>query len=75
METGDVDDNCSIASTLGDGPGPPDTSIGGSSGPSLRLSPVIFKVEEPREEQGPSSASTDDDVNPTTSEFGFMHSH
>jgi len=61
METGDLDDNCSTASTLGEPGGPLETSLCGSSGPSLRLSPVIFTVEEPRDEQA-SSASTDDDV-------------
>ncbi len=61
-ETADLEDNCSTTSTLGDGPGPPDVSIGGSSGASNRLSPVIFTLQEPTDDQQLSSASTDEEV-------------
>ncbi|XP_035709060.1 cGMP-inhibited 3',5'-cyclic phosphodiesterase A isoform X4 [Folsomia candida] len=39
------DEDCSNASTLGDGPGPPDSSSGNSN--SVRLSPVTFTLQEP----------------------------
>lgn len=39
------DEDCSNASTLGDGPGPPDSSSGHSN--SVRLSPVTFTLQEP----------------------------
>jgi len=53
------EDNCSIASTLGDGPGPPDNSSGNSN--SMRLSPVIFTVQEPMDSGGQETRSYDDD--------------
>ncbi|CAG7834872.1 unnamed protein product [Allacma fusca] len=57
------DDNCSTASTLGDGPGPPLTSYNypdNLCGASRRLSPVTFTLQEPNDDQQLSSSNDDD---------------
>jgi hypothetical protein len=53
------DEDCSNASTLGDGPGPPDSSSGHSN--SVRLSPVTFTLQEPQD-QDQEGASLEEDV-------------
>jgi len=59
------DEDCSNASTLGDGPGPPDSSSGHSN--SVRLSPVTFTLQEPQDQGDQEGVPIEEDVSPLIS--------